>query len=740
MGAACFLERGERLDTPREGGSESPGRLRCHRRCPLGIAHSSRPGGSLDVVDFPELDSAIVDAAHFLPLSRLLDEQDHFDSAHEVAQQIAADRQQQSFEDACLLPSQYKSSAPSFEQPLHISTAQHRKTGVLRQLTTYHKPSAPGARDRLRSVVTNLQQISETSEGVAKIIDVYEDSFSMHLLQEHCSGGSVYERILERQYFTEQESAVLVRHMLLSLLPLHDNRVFHGNLSPSCFHFLSDAPQSPLKLVDFGLDLKTLWWDDIEGSTADPKETGRRSGAGAGSKMEHHLRCISLFEPCKLVFCPPEFAPDYMRLGQKQAGSNAVESSAEGKATRSAQGKAAVEGWEDMPLTGEILADVIDQHVDWLCEQTSASSFDYQKKFEAADIWSIGTMAFLLLCGYPPFYAAHRNAILRRLHVCEYAFDPPFWSKISDEAKDFVSSCLGKVCWERPSIREALQHPWIQSLADTSVVGPLLSSFMLNLRRFHRTAMMEVYCGNILARHFRREDVSEFLRRCRELDTAAAGFVTPLGLRQVLTSMRFEEIAETINTHFQKALKHPGESYIDYVALLDSIHLRQQWLFKEELWKQFQRFSQSSNVAMSLDVQTSSDHLHLSSLKDFLSDPMILSLLMQEVPQQAGIEQATICIFLHRCVERRSKENMTDVVSFASLAPLLLQNVRCLSALLSLQRQRDAAVAGRSEGGGGGGGAGQGLTSPSESGAAVAPPEGTVACEEILEPRPQPAG
>ena len=27
----------------------------------------------------------------------------------------------------------------------------------------------------------------------------------MHLLQEYCTGGSVYDRILERQYFTEQD-------------------------------------------------------------------------------------------------------------------------------------------------------------------------------------------------------------------------------------------------------------------------------------------------------------------------------------------------------------------------------------------------------------------------------------------------------------------------------------------------------------------------------------------------------
>eukprot|EP00403_Amphidinium_massartii_P025694 CAMPEP_0178391542 /NCGR_PEP_ID=MMETSP0689_2-20121128/11219_1 /TAXON_ID=160604 /ORGANISM="Amphidinium massartii, Strain CS-259" /LENGTH=655 /DNA_ID=CAMNT_0020012093 /DNA_START=151 /DNA_END=2114 /DNA_ORIENTATION=- len=651
------------------------------------MAHASRPGISFDVADIQnEVHSSIVDTASNLTLSRVLDEEE--DAAQDVAVQIATARQQQSFEDAYLLPSQYKISAPCMESPLHITTAEHRKTGVARDLATFHKPTEPGARERLRSVVTTLQQVSETSDGMVKILDVYEDPFKMHLLQEHCSGGSVYERILERQHFTEQECAVLVKHMLLSLLPLHDSRIFHGSLSPTCFHFLSSAPQAPLKLVDFGLDLKTHWWDDLESTPSSESKDPSRRIAGSTSRTEHHLRCVHLFEPCKLVFCPPEFAPDYLRVGQKDAK---AEGAADSKAPKEVQ---TVDDGDSNPLTGDVLADVIDQHVDWLCEQTLGSTCDYQKKFEGADVWSIGAITFLLLCGYPPFYAAHRNAILRRLHNCEYTYDAPFWSKISDEAKDFVSSCLTKVCWERPSIREALAHPWIQNLADTSVLGPMLSSFMLNLRRFHRTGMMEVYCANILSRHFRREDVSEFLKRCRELDSTNAGFVTPLGLRQVLTSMRFEDVADTINIHFQKALRHPGESYIDYVALLDSIHLRQQWLFKEDLWKQFQKFCQANFLKVALADAVGRDHLHVSDIKDFLGDPMVLALLTREVPQQAGIEQATIQMYLRSCIEKRCQELHSDSIGFDSMAATLLQSIRGHANLVAFQRQRDADVSG----------------------------------------------
>merc|ERR1712136_299332 len=52
-------------------------------------------------------------------------------------------------------------------------------------------------------------------------------------------------------------------------------------------------------------------------------------------------------------------------------------------------------------------------------------------------------------------------------------------------------------------------------------------------------------------------------------------------------------VADMVTARFLRSFRHPGESYIDYVALLDSIYLRQQQIFKQELWHHFQRVCQS---------------------------------------------------------------------------------------------------------------------------------------------------
>jgi len=116
----------------------------------------------------------------------------------------------------------------------------------------------------MQSFILSLQRLSDTSDSAAKVFDIFEDYLTLHLILEHCSGGTIYERILDSQYFTEQESAVLVKHMLLALLPFHENRLYHGNLTPDSFRFLNNSPHSPLKLVDFGIELKVHRWDAME--------------------------------------------------------------------------------------------------------------------------------------------------------------------------------------------------------------------------------------------------------------------------------------------------------------------------------------------------------------------------------------------------------------------------------------------------------------------------------------------
>jgi len=80
----------------------------------------------------------------------------------------------------------------------------------------------------------------------------------------------------------------------------------------------------------------------------------------------------------------------------------------------------------------------------------------------SCDIWSIGVISYILLCGYPPFYGDSDTQIFESVRVGKFDFPSPEWDDISDSAKEFVISLLQKNPSSRPTAAQALTHKWLQ--------------------------------------------------------------------------------------------------------------------------------------------------------------------------------------------------------------------------------------------------------------------------------------
>jgi len=75
-----------------------------------------------------------------------------------------------------------------------------------------------------------------------------------------------------------------------------------------------------------------------------------------------------------------------------------------------------------------------------------------------ADMWSMGVIIFIMLGGYPPFYAETPRQLLRLSKAGKFDFDPEYWGEISDGVKDMISSLLVTSPEKRLSADEALKH------------------------------------------------------------------------------------------------------------------------------------------------------------------------------------------------------------------------------------------------------------------------------------------
>lgn len=88
-----------------------------------------------------------------------------------------------------------------------------------------------------------------------------------------------------------------------------------------------------------------------------------------------------------------------------------------------------------------------------------------EKYDKSCDIWSLGVICYILLCGFPPFYSNHGLAISpgmkTRIRTGQYDFPSPEWTNVTTEAKELIKGMLCVDPNKRLTIEEVMRNNWI---------------------------------------------------------------------------------------------------------------------------------------------------------------------------------------------------------------------------------------------------------------------------------------
>ncbi|KAA0200300.1 hypothetical protein HAZT_HAZT010289 [Hyalella azteca] len=102
------------------------------------------------------------------------------------------------------------------------------------------------------------------------------------------------------------------------------------------------------------------------------------------------------------------------------------------------------------------------------------------------DLWSLGVVIYILLCGYPPFCGNCgedcgwaqggscvdcQNQLFGNIQEGNFSFPEQDWDKVDPLAKDLVRKLLVKDPKQRLSAQMILDHPWIKSGGSDTILN-----------------------------------------------------------------------------------------------------------------------------------------------------------------------------------------------------------------------------------------------------------------------------
>ncbi|XP_061533327.1 SNF related kinase b [Phycodurus eques] len=113
----------------------------------------------------------------------------------------------------------------------------------------------------------------------------------------------------------------------------------------------------------------------------------------------------------------------------------------------------------------------------------------------AVDIWSLGVILYMLVCGVPPFQEANDSETLVMILDCRYSIP----DHVSSDCRDLISRMLQRDPSLRASLQQIEAHHWLQGL-DSVLLSPEAPPHWLSGALSSTSPLSRmVECGDLLA-------------------------------------------------------------------------------------------------------------------------------------------------------------------------------------------------------------------------------------------------
>jgi calcium-dependent protein kinase len=131
-----------------------------------------------------------------------------------------------------------------------VCKAVNRTTGQARAVKSI--PKANMDNSELQVEMEVMQKLDHPH--ILRLYEVFSDFFTVYLVMEICTGGPLFDRIVEERNFNERQAAVVMQQITGGIHYMHLKLVCHRDLKPENFLLQEEAPleKAGIKIIDFG--------------------------------------------------------------------------------------------------------------------------------------------------------------------------------------------------------------------------------------------------------------------------------------------------------------------------------------------------------------------------------------------------------------------------------------------------------------------------------------------------------
>ncbi|CAG7889821.1 unnamed protein product [Brassica rapa] len=190
-----------------------------------------------------------------------------------------------------------------------------------------------------------------------------------------------------------------------------------------------------------------------------------------------------------------------------------------------------------------------------------------------ADVWSIGVIAYILLCGSRPFWARTESGIFRAVLKADPSFDEPPWPSLSLEAKDFVKRLLYKDPRKRMTASQALMHPWISGSKKMNIPFDIL--IFRQIKAYLKSSSLRKAALMALSKTLITDELLYLKAQFAILAPNKNGLITLDNIRTALATNATEAMKESRIPDFLallNGLQYKGMDFEEFCAASISVH------------------------------------------------------------------------------------------------------------------------------------------------------------------------